>query len=45
MSFSRNAYSQEEIERLKKRIKELEEEIRRLKNSEEPSNNLDDMLC
>lgn len=46
MSFSRQAFSQEEREQLKKRIKELEEEIKRLKNEpQEESNNLEDMLC
>ncbi len=47
MAFSRNAFSQDEREKLKEKIRELEEEIRKLKENKEPeeSNNLEDMLC
>jgi hypothetical protein len=49
MAFSKQAFSMEERNKLKERIKELEKEVEDLKNnqvkSESKPNKLDDMLC
>ena len=50
MSLVKTIFTPQEREKLKKRIKELEDEINRLKNKKEgkeesKSNNLEDLLC
>ena len=50
MSFSKQAFSIEERDKLKKRIKELEQEVERLKNTKlkipkKETNQLEDILC